>query len=298
LISERRHYELFYSSKYDVAIEKAADEVAQHGRDQVLVLFDMPEPQVLFTLEQHGIGHEEMPFVDIRNVGSGELASILSSSTAERVVLGISNGGNVENTARVQARFPFIQERVDPVEGQIFVMAMHPSERTVLDRKLIASASPMGRTGSTWEVQQDLPVVNGINGPSWDMSGRDFGIAYRFQLDSSLVEAEDLFEVELELETTSATVDVAIVLELHLGDSLLLYRTDELVGHTAGSLRLVVGGIRRDVHRGDGPIEAKTYVYNRQKSELRVRSVHVFRREADPVRYGILSPVERGSRMR
>ncbi|MEZ4740481.1 MAG: glycosyltransferase family 39 protein [Flavobacteriales bacterium] len=271
LIQERRHYDLFYSSKYDVAIEKAAEEIAQYGHDQVLVMLDMPEPQVRFALSQHGIDPAELRCIHVRDLGSGELASILAASAAERVVLGISNGGNVENPARVQSHFPFIQERIDLVEGQVFVMAVHPTERTVVDRKLIASASPVLTEGSSWDVQFDLPIVQTENRPLWDLRGRDFGIAYRFQLDTCLVEADDLFEVEVDLETTSTTIDAAIVLELHFGDSLVLYRTDELTGHAPGSVRSIVAGSRRNVHRGAGPIEAKTYVYNRKKSDLLVR---------------------------
>jgi hypothetical protein len=300
LIRERHHYELFYTTKYDLAVERGGELMfTEYGPERTLLLMDMPDPQVRFAIDHGPQWPSELKYVNIREMDASAVDSVLRSSNAEVLLMGISNGSRSANVAQAQAFFPFIMERHDVVEGQVFVFAREEGPRTVIDRKLLASASPEGHEGGAWDIHDDLPALGERGQMEWDFNGREYGVACEVILDADLVENGALFEVVVEIQVPTGTTDAAVVLEVHMGDSLVTYTTGEIFGSpTAKIVPVVAAGIPDQAPHLDGPTRVKAYIHDRGKSALRVRGMKVYQREANPVRYWPITKVERMPRIR
>ncbi|MCB0770464.1 MAG: glycosyltransferase family 39 protein [Flavobacteriales bacterium] len=300
LIRDRHHYELFYTSKYDLAVERGGELMfSEFGPARTLLLMDMPDPQVRFAVEHGPQWSNALKYVNIREMDASAVDSVIRSSSAAVVLLGISNGNRSANVAQVQAYFPFLIERHDVVEGQVFVFARKQAERTVSDRNMLAHASPEGHVGGAWDIHVDLPVLGETGKREWDLNGREYGVACEVTLDHGSVEDGALFEVVAEVLAPTGTTDAAVVLELHTGDSLVTYTTGEISGLPSDKVvQLVAAGTLDHVPHPRSTVRIKAYIHDRLKGALRVRNMKVYQREANPVRYWPITKVERMPRTR
>src|SRR5690606_4837511 len=70
LIEERKHYEVFYRSKYEAIVQQGLAELREHGQDDAEVLIDAPDEVIRFYLEQWKIDPIEFPYVQLRGTMS------------------------------------------------------------------------------------------------------------------------------------------------------------------------------------------------------------------------------------
>jgi len=287
LVHASKHYTVTYHSKYEAILHEGIDATKELGRDRVLVLFDAEWHMIDFYKRHWGVPDGELNAMNTIGMPQARIDSILAAHRGDQVVLGRSNGGMDETPALVQHRFHRLARRRDLVEGQVLRFSRTPIADQRFDRDTVAHLDPAHRFGP-WEVNEWIARI-----PSgWDMSGHEFGMLIEIGLDSVAHDSQDAIEVVVEVEGFEPNADAAIVAELHGADSSLFYRTGELQAalRSMGRSSLVVALCPSYSGAAKGA-RLRTYVHNRGKGPLHVRSFTLLRRDANPVRDAVLGPI-------
>jgi len=287
LVHARKHYTVTYASKYEAMLREAIDATKQMGREQVLVLFETEWHMVDFYKRHWGVPVDELNATNILGMPQARVDSLLAAHNGDHVVLGRSNGGMDETAALVQQRFPRLALRRDLVEGQVLRFSRPPVTMERFDRDTIAHLE-LGRARGPWEVSEWIAR----NASGWDMAGHEFGMLIELQLDSIVNDLHDVIEVIARVDGFDRTADAAIVTELYGTDSLSFYRTGELHAQQRpdGTCHLVVALCPSYAGAGTSA-RLRTYLHNRSKGPLHVRSFTVLRRDVNPVRDAVLAPI-------
>jgi hypothetical protein len=160
----------------------------------------------------------------------------------------------------------------------------------------LAAATPLARNGGLWTIAEDLPVKLDTldTRPYWDFTGREFGVALELELDQHVILNDDPFEAVVELESPAVGTNMAVIMEILLGDSTLFYRGGDLRHHGAsGATTLVVAGARSLAPRGATGVRLHTYIYNPDGAAIKVYGLRLFRRDANPVQNAAFMPIGR-----
>jgi hypothetical protein len=297
LVDDRAHYTLLYHSKYEAFVTEGLQTVRERGLAEVAVLIDAPDHMIRFYTEHLAVPPDGFPYVQLQDRFTDDaLDELLRGLPQGTVFFGQSNGAPVERVIRIQRHFPYLLDRRDLSEGQWFLFSRSPGHAVLFDRWQVASADPKDQTPRPWDIASDLPVLpSGVDSfPAWDLSGREFGIAFECVLDSLVEHPQQPVEIEVEVWSDSAVTNASFVAHLTVGDSTVFYRGGEVGNMLPGgrAATLVVGTCLGDAGKVNGPVVLKTYVYNRDKQPLRVARVRVFLRDPDPVRFGVVESFE------
>ncbi len=298
LINERRHYALFYRSKYETMLKSGLDATDRHRR--TLVLFDAPDNVLRFYLELWRTPADSFRYVQLRDAyDPGLLDSLLVASTADEVVYGQSNGAAPEHVALVQARFPHLVERQDLLDGQVFRFSKKSLPVQTFDRDTVTALIPGRPSDAAWRVAASIPLLHDSSGTpiGWDYSGQDFGLGVDLSLDSISYDEADQIEIIAIVDGWDATSEAHVIADVRTTrpdgtDSTVFYRGGPLVptSRPTGSVAMVVTISRADI-AVEAPLRMRAYVYSPKKGPLHVRRMAVMRRQANPIRYGTLEPV-------
>ena len=204
--------------------------------------------------------------------------------------------------AWIQHYFPELIERNDYAEGQTFIFQRSgPSGGNIDDRNFRTVIHPSDErptdNGSvpmyTWQINSDIPTAYDVDSlPYWDLTDREYGILIELRGQWLNSERDDELEVILEMDGAESNSDVAVAFEFVREDSTVFYRTGELrsLKPTSGRAPLVVAASIRNAGSGTSVV-ARAYVHNRTKGPVRVRGMEVYRRDANPVQYGMVEPI-------
>ncbi|MBK8498019.1 MAG: glycosyltransferase family 39 protein [Flavobacteriales bacterium] len=294
LVHERKHYTLFYRSKYEGMLREGIAAVKELGKDRTLVLYDAPGNVLQFYLRLWDIRYEDIGYVNIRDgFDQGRLDSLLIANAGRTVIYGQNSGSRPEHPALIQHRFPLLVERQDFTDGQVFRFSATPVPLQWFDRDTVFSLGPEGMSGP-WNLAGDLPTLTDSSGTAtgWDYTGREFGIEIRLRLDSVVLDPSDQVEVIAEVDGYEEGTEASVVADVRSGDSTVFYRGGRLdAGHRhRRSAAMVVTVSPSDVQH-DGPLTLLAYIYSPSKGALHVRRMTVMVRQGDPVRHATLEPV-------
>ena len=295
LVTVRHHYDLFYTSKYEAMLKEGQAAVEDYGKDGALVLLDAPHNVIRFYLNKWGVRDDDFPYVPIRDaMDAGALDSTLRAYPDRVVLYGECNGAGNGNIARVQHYFPYLLQRRDLVDGQVFRFAPTGGPMHWYDRDTVAFVASNGQLRGGWNVPGDLRTEPSVldSAPVWDYSGREYGVDITIALDSACTDPFDAIEVVAEVEGWTSETNAAVIADVRSGDSTVHYLGGELkpLVRTGRNAVLITTFRPVDVHV-KGPLTLKTFVHNRSSAQLRVRSLVILRREANPVQYGTLDPI-------
>lgn len=293
LVNERRHFDLMYASKYEAFVKNGARAASELGQAEVAVLMDAPDHMVRFYTEHLAISQEQLPMVQLQGLGDDQLDSLLRNWQGQYVFLGQSNGAVPERTARVQTHFPYLIKRRDMNEGQWALFSKVPGYLTMDDRSVLAEASPSTRWPSGWDVHTDIPVVERDSGVfSWDLTGREFGVAFEALFDTLVTHPQQQIEVVTDVWSPAPVRDAGLIAHLFVGDSTVFYRGGDVAGLLPGqrSASIVVATRLGDAGKVKGPVRLKTYIHVRDRGPLFVDRITIRVRRENPVQFGLVEP--------
>ncbi len=300
LVTVRLHYDLFYHSKYEAMLRVGLAAAEASGKDRTLMLFDAPDNVLRFYLGLWKIPFEELGYVQLRdNFDQAQLDSLLMANSDREVIYGQSNGARPEHAALIQQRFPNLVERQDLFDGEVFHFMAQPVAVQRFDRDTVASLSPRKVIGP-WRVADHILRHKDTTGIEfgWDYTDREFGIDIELLLDSITFDPSDQVEVIAEVDGWTAACDASIVAEVRARtaagtDSSVFYRGGKLDAkhREQGTAAMVVTVSPADIQLRS-PLRLLTYVFNPTKAPLHVRRITILRRQANPVRYSTLDPVQ------
>lgn len=294
LIVQRKHYVVFSDSPYSAMVRVAADEVEQYGSERTLVIFDAPRPQVTFHVRRHGLDRSVEILWARQDVDKVELRRILADPKWERVVLGTTNGCLEERIAHVRSEFPNLIHLEDHVEGQVHVFSRDTGASLIVDRSKILEFSP-SRGSDQVKVDPSISMWHDSisHMTAWEMDGHEFGISASLFPKKESYHAEDLFEGELLVSNLTDNSDIALVFELRdAADEMRLYRSERAMS-TGRRSKAIVALSTSWAQASPEPLRFHIYAYNPSKGPVRVHGLDVYHRDRNPVRNGLLKPVER-----
>ncbi len=294
LISVRKHYEVFYRSKYEAAVRGILEASEQDDR---LALVELPEEIPGFYFKQWGVDSSTMPYVNLRSRPTRYVDSLLNTASAAEVFYGATAGADPENLARIQQAFPFMAERHDMVEGQSFLFSGMPNGTGLDDLSHVSVVTPEALKGDGWEVDADLPSSRDTLGAygsapkGWDLAGREFGAVFErsvFELSSG---DNDILEARMDVMNAAPGSELKLVMELKEGDRSTFYRTSG-DGPAHGRSMLFTAIPLSDLPEHGHGARLKVYLWNPGGKAAQLSSIEVRVREGDPWLYGLFQPLK------
>ena len=294
LVVDRKHYEVFYRSKYE-AILKGVVEASKLPDRSALV--DMPDEVPGFYFKHWGIDAGTTPYINLRGKKQDFLDGLLASTNATSIFLGVSAGSTMESLARVQHAFPFLLERHDMYEGQTFLFSGMPGSGTLVDLSHESMVTPDALKGEGWTVDADLATYRDTSGTfktgpnSWNMEGREFGAVFERSVFELTTSDNDILEAHMSVSGVDPNSELKLVMELKEGDRSVFYRTSE-DGSSAGSTELFAAIPLSDLPKHGQGARLKVYPWNPGGKAAHILSMQVRVRKGDPWLYGLFQPLK------
>ena len=304
LVSDRKHYDVFYKSKYEDIVQGTREA----ERTGALAVVDMPPEVITFYRKLWCITPSHAPFVNLRDRPTAMLDSLLHGTSAHAVFYGQTTQAEPENVAKVQARFPFLIERHDRYEGQTFIFAARPDEGALDDLGTALVKTPEALQAEGWDVDAKVPLAidttvtsyGGLAPKRWDFTGHEYGAVYDGPVYQLAKGPNDVIEVRADFTSVDPTSDMSLVVELKEGDITRFYRAAQMVDalRTGGNIALIAAVKLADIPGHGEGLRLRTYLYNPARRKAMISSLGVHVREGDPVLYGLFQPIDRPWRFR
>jgi hypothetical protein len=294
LINVRKHYEVFYRSKYEAGVKGILE--ASKNPDR-LAIVEMPEEIPAFYFKQWGIDSASVPFVNLRTRSAHFVDSVLSATTAAEVFYCATAGAVPENLVRIQQAFPFMMERHEMVEGQTFKFSGMPNSAKLNDLSHASVVTPEALKGEGWNVDADLPSSRDTTGKSglapktWDLAGHEFGAVFEHSVFDLTSGENDILEARMDVMSAAPGSELKLVMELMEGDRSTFYRTSG-DGPALGRSTLFTAIPLSDLPQHGLGARLKVYLWNPGGKAARVTSIGVHVREGNPWLYGLFQPLK------
>lgn len=292
LITVRKHYEVFYRSKYEAITHGIIDAAKQPDR---LALVDSPDRMIAFYLRQWKVDSVNAPYVNIHDRSAAWLDSVLNATHATSIFYGASPGTIPENIPRIQAMFPFMIERHDMDEGQTFLFAGTPTDARINDVSKQETITPEAIGGEGWQVDKDIPLFHdttakyGMAPRTWDLSGKEFGLVFDRPVYELANGDNDVIEARMDVTDAAMDSELKLVLELKEGEQTVFYRNSSIA---PGGKSMIVAVPLSDLPGHGQGQRLKVYLWNPGNKAAHVASVTVQVREGDPWLYGFFQPLK------
>lgn len=292
LITERKHYEIFYASRYEAITHGIIEASTIPDR---IALLDGPDRMVDFYLKHWGLDRAKVPYFSIHDRSAAWLDSLLGSTTASSAFYGANADAVPEHTARIQAAFPFMQERHDMDEGQTFLFSAIPVNPSLDDKKWGSLITPDAIEGDGWEVNADLPLWQdttdqGRSPRAWDLTGQEFGILLNKPIYQIAQGDNDVIEARMNAVGVDGN-GLKLVMELKEGDLTAFYRSQAFQSNDSnGSIFCAIPLADLPGH-GQGQ-RLRVYLWNEGGRAAHVASMEVRVREGNPWLYGFFEPLK------
>lgn len=290
LITVRQHYKTFYHSRYEAITKGIVDAAAVPGR---LALADTPDQAVQFYLRHWQVDPASAPYINLRGMSAAQLDSVLASTPASSVFLGITPGTLPERAAQVQMDFPFLLHRQDIVEGQTFLFGALPVGQAVDDHGWHSTITPEAVKGDGWTVDEALTLWQDTtiarSPRAWEFDGREFGVLLDKPVYEITGSGNDIIEARMDVAGIVGH-GLKLVTELKMGDKTTFYRSQPFIAR--GKSGSCVSAIPLSDLPGHGQGQRlRVYVWNEGAGPSRVTSLDVRVRKGNPWLYGLFEPL-------
>ncbi len=292
LITERKHYEVFYDSRYEAITHGIVEASSMPDR---VALLDGPDRVVDFYLKHWKIDPHQVPYFSLHDKSPAWLDSLLRSTTASSVFYGSTARAVPENTAWIQAAFPFLQKRHDMDEGQTFLFSGMPTAPSIDDRKWGSLITPDAIEGDGWEVNADVPLLQDTTGQGrtprlWDLTGKEFGILLDKPIYQIAQGDNDVIEARMNVMDVNGN-GLRLVVELKEGEQTTFYRSHPF--HSSHGNGSIISAIPLADLPGHGQGQRlRVYIWNEGGRAAHVASMEVRVREGNPWLYGFFEPLK------
>ncbi len=293
LVFVRKHYTVFYHSKYEVAVHGIIAASKERTR---LALVDMPAEIPGFYFTQWMVDSTTVPYFNIRSRSPDFTDSLMRTTNASSVFLGISAGAAPEKQARVRAAFPFLAARHDMVEGQAFLLTARPNGNHLNDRSHQSTLAPEAVLGEGWDTAINLPVTRDTTASSnraplaWDMAGHEFGLVYEHSLYDLGAAGNDILEASMDVADAPNGSELKLVMELVEGDRQVAYTASSAHVGTTRILLLAALPLSDLPLHGQG-CRLRVYAWNPSKQQARINSINVDVLAGNPWLYALFQPL-------
>lgn len=293
LIAVRKHYTIFYRSKYEAAMRGIIEAAKHPGR---LALLDLPPEIPGFYFQQWGADSTAVPYINLRYRTTTYTDSLAHAAHATSVFYGASAGMAPAKLARLRAAFPFLAARHDFEEGQTFLLTARPNGNRVNDLSHRSTIAPEAVLGEGWQADVQIPVsqdtsVHYMAPKEWNMAGHEFGIVFERSVYDLGAGDNDILEASMDVAYAAPGNNLKLVMELMEGDRRTAYGSSDVQAGSGRTVLVVAMPLSDQPQHGQGA-RLRVYAWNPGLQEARISSISVDVQAGNPWLYGLFQPLE------
>ena len=301
LIIKRQHYRVFYKQPFEHVVQRAL-ELDRNYPGNVLILNNYIPYYTEYYFRKYG---KAIPFFTVRNKN-------LSVTDLRNVLTEIKE--NLVITSGLEAsRFPLIREQFPYWIGydrgftfQEYVLARNlPPDTDTWRTKLISEISFADEHNTDWKINNKYVLEDSVSADYiYKVSpGQPYSLSFTRTLNQITGHIYVFLDIEAEIKTSDSLTDAALVAELKNGKELLWWHSANFkeFGVKPGSwqkvyLTIDLQGALKDKDRIRNSDMLKTFLWNKNESQLLVRNVRISLRPGNPYRYVLFTNIPKVSR--
>jgi len=294
LITERKHYRLFYNSPYREIIVEAKHAADSLGRSNCFILLDSHRRFTDYYLEKPGMKDFHLSyFHDIFE--PPVVGSIVDTCTARYFVYGCISNSKWEDYQVIQAKYPYLLMHKRLNEGDFYMFAKDRVSGLneyyfSSDVDFISNKSGWFdlRPANIWFFRTDLKT------PVYCMdSSTEFSPYFRGSLRDICRHKNDIIDLYADVEPGERFSEAWLQLGIYQKDKLLSFQSTTINGMKPGEFHRVYCSCRlADIDWRHHYLYVQGFIWNPKKQDLVVRRMSFRIRQGNPFLYGLYRKIE------
>ncbi len=294
LVSERKHYKLFYNSPYREIVVEAKHTSDSLGRLNCFILLDSHRRFTNYYLDQPGMkGFHFNCFHDV--LEPPVLKSIIDTCKARYFIYGCISNSSWDDYPLIQSKFPYvlIHKRIN--EGDFYVFARDSIKG--LDEYYFSSTADFILNSSGWinlnQANSWYSVLD-LKTPVYSMdSSLEFSPMFRGSLRDICRHKNDIIDLNAEVETEKGFSEAYLQLGIYQDDKLLSFQSASIKAGKPGEFRRIFCSYRlADIDWRHHFLNVQGFIWNPKKQELIIRGMSFRIRHGNPYLYGLYRKIE------
>ncbi len=294
LISERKHYQLFYHSAYHEILSDAKQAADSLGRSNCFVLIDSHR-----SFTDYYLARQEMPGFHLSYLHDvfepPVISSIIDTCTAMYFVYGCISNSKWEDYPIIQAKYPklLIHKRLN--EGDFYVFSKDSVHG--LNEYYFTSDVDFASNRTGWDNFQPAGVrVSGMDPltPVFYMdSSTEFSAAFRGSLRDISRQKNDIIDLWADVETAEGFTEAYLQLGIYQKEKLLSFQSAAIHGSKPGKFRRIFCSYRlADIDWRHHFLNVRGFIWNPKKQDLVIQRMSFRIRQGNPLLYGLYRKIE------
>jgi len=295
LISERKHYRLFYKSPYREIIAEAKNASDSLGRSNCFILLDSHRRFTVYYLGKPGFKEFHPDYIhDIFE--PPVIGGIADTCRAKYFVYGCISNSGWEDYQVIQARYPYLLIHKRFNEGDFYVFAK--DSIPCLNEYYFSSDLDLTSDRSGWVNFRPGNIrFSGMDPktPVYSMdSGTEFSPTFRGSLRDICKHKNDIIDLCADVETGEGFTEAWLQLGIYQKEKLLSFQTATINGLNRGECHRVFCSCRlADIDWRHHSLNVQGFIWNPKKQDFVVRKMSFRVRQGNPFLYGLYRKIER-----
>ena len=274
LISERKHYSLFYHSPYREIIVQANHAADSLGRSNCFIFLDSYRKFTEYYLTKPGLQDLRINYVhDV--LEPAVISRIIDTCVARYFIYGCISNSQWTDYQIIRSKYPTLLIHTRLNEGDFYVFSR--DSRPVVNEYYFTADG----------VDLTTPVF------SMD-SSLEFGPSFRGSLRDICRHKNDIIDVCAEVETGQAFTEAYLQLGIYQQENLLCFQSTTIQSGSTGIFRKVYCSYRlADIEWRHHNLKFQAFIWNPKRQNLMIRGMSVRFRQGNPFLYGLYRKIEK-----
>jgi len=294
LISERKHYSLFYHSPYKSIISRSRHVADSLGRANCFVMIDSYKPISSYYLEKPGMQdfHPDCvhDFAEIPQLGI-----ILDSCRSRYFIYGCISNSSWTDYSQIVSKYPYVLVHDRFNEGDFYVFS-RDSLNTIREY-YFESETDYITNKSNWDNMWAARVWysgGALQTPVfWMDSSVQFGPLLSIPLRDICRHKNDIIDVTADVETGEGFDQAFLQIGLYSGKELLSLHSETILKGKPSEFRRYYCSLRlADIEWRHHSLRAVTFIWNPRRQDLMIKCMSLRVRHGNPVLYGLYRKIE------
>ncbi len=294
LVSERKHYKLFYNSPYREIVVEAKHASDSLGRLNCFILIDSHRRFTNYYLDQPVMkGFHINCFHDV--LEPPVIRNIIDTCTARYFIYGCISNSSWDDYPLIQSKYPYILIHKRINEGDFFVFARDSIKG--LDEYYFSSTADFILNSSGWvnlnQANSWYSVLD-LKTPVYSMdSSLEFSPVFRGSLRDICRHKNDIIDLNAEVETEKGFTEAYLQLGIYQNDKLLSFQSASIKAGKPGEFRRIFCSYRlADIDWRHHFLNVQGFIWNPKKQEFMIKGMSFRIRHGNPYLYGLYRKIE------
>ncbi|MCX6284846.1 MAG: glycosyltransferase family 39 protein [Bacteroidetes bacterium] len=294
LVSERKHYQLFYNSPYREIVVEAKHASDSLGRLNCFILLDSHRRFTDYYLDKPGMKGFHISCVhDV--LEPPVIGNILDTCTARYFIYGCISNSSWDDYPLIRARYPYLMVHKRLNEGDFYVFARDSIKG--LDEYYFSSTADFILNSSGWinlnQANAWYSVLD-LKTPIYSIdSSLEFSPIFRGSLRDISRHKNDIIDLCAEVETGDKFTEAYLQLGIYQKEKLLSFQSASIKAGKTGEFKRIFCSYRlADTDWRHHFLNVQGFIWNPKKQDLIIRGMSFRIRHGNPYLYGLYRKIE------